>query len=87
MQRRVSVRVVIYTQMDVCVRNTSPEHVSVVLFKLMRFSISCYTVTIFLIAWLFLPVLDPTVPNVQVTKMVLVCDTAPNNLVLDLTGK
>lgn len=26
MQRRVSVRVVIYTQMDVCVRNTSPEH-------------------------------------------------------------
>uniref|UniRef100_A0AAX7VWF6 Rho GDP-dissociation inhibitor 1 n=1 Tax=Astatotilapia calliptera TaxID=8154 RepID=A0AAX7VWF6_ASTCA len=31
-------------------------------------------------------VVDPTVPNVQVTKMVLVCDTAPNNLVLDLTG-
>lgn len=29
---------------------------------------------------------DPSVPNVQVTKMVLVCETAPSNLVLDLTG-
>ncbi|KAK2833684.1 hypothetical protein Q5P01_017573 [Channa striata] len=29
---------------------------------------------------------DPKLPNVQVTKMVLVCDTAPHPLVLDLQG-
>ncbi|CAJ1053083.1 rho GDP-dissociation inhibitor 1-like [Xyrichtys novacula] len=29
---------------------------------------------------------DPTVPNVQVTRMCLVCETAPNPLVLDLQG-
>ncbi|XP_041641066.1 rho GDP-dissociation inhibitor 1-like [Cheilinus undulatus] len=29
---------------------------------------------------------DPCVPNVQVTKMCLVCESAPNPLVLDLTG-
>ncbi|KAM6966708.1 rho GDP-dissociation inhibitor 1 [Tautogolabrus adspersus] len=31
-------------------------------------------------------VADPTVPNVQVTKMTLLCEQAPNPLVLDLTG-
>ncbi|CAG02670.1 unnamed protein product, partial [Tetraodon nigroviridis] len=29
---------------------------------------------------------DPKLPNVQVTKMTLVCDTAPGPLVLDLQG-
>ncbi|KAG7505234.1 rho GDP-dissociation inhibitor 1 [Solea senegalensis] len=29
---------------------------------------------------------DPSVPNVQVTRMTLLCETAPQNLVLDLTG-
>ncbi|XP_059204228.1 rho GDP-dissociation inhibitor 1 [Centropristis striata] len=29
---------------------------------------------------------DPSLPNVQVTRMTLVCETAPNPLVLDLTG-
>ncbi|KAM7386640.1 hypothetical protein PAMA_009314 [Pampus argenteus] len=29
---------------------------------------------------------DPTVPNIQVTRMTLVCETAPNPLVLDLQG-
>ncbi|KAM9362748.1 rho GDP-dissociation inhibitor 1-like [Symphorus nematophorus] len=29
---------------------------------------------------------DPSVPNVQVTQMCLVCESAPNPLVLDLTG-
>ncbi|KAM7010144.1 rho GDP-dissociation inhibitor 1-like [Tautogolabrus adspersus] len=29
---------------------------------------------------------DPTVPNVQVTQMCLVCETAPNPLILDLKG-
>lgn len=32
-------------------------------------------------------VLDPNLPNVQVTKMTLMCDTAPSALVLDLTGE
>ncbi|XP_060921847.1 rho GDP-dissociation inhibitor 1 [Labrus mixtus] len=31
-------------------------------------------------------VADPTAPNVQVTKMTLLCEAAPNPLVLDLTG-
>uniref|UniRef100_A0A1A8S4W6 Rho GDP-dissociation inhibitor 1 n=1 Tax=Nothobranchius rachovii TaxID=451742 RepID=A0A1A8S4W6_9TELE len=31
-------------------------------------------------------VADPNAPNVQVTRMTLVCDTAPAPLVLDLTG-
>lgn len=31
--------------------------------------------------------LDPNLPNVQVTQMTLMCDTAPNPLVLDLTGE
>ncbi|XP_010742364.1 rho GDP-dissociation inhibitor 1 [Larimichthys crocea] len=31
-------------------------------------------------------VADPTVPNVQVTRMTLLCEAAPANLVLDLTG-
>lgn len=31
--------------------------------------------------------LDPNAPNVQVTRMTLVCDAAPANLVLDLQGK
>ncbi|XP_034566806.1 rho GDP-dissociation inhibitor 1 [Notolabrus celidotus] len=31
-------------------------------------------------------VADPSVPNVQVTRMTLLCETAPNPLVLDLTG-
>lgn len=31
-------------------------------------------------------VADPNTPNVQVTRMTLLCDTAPNPLVLDLTG-
>uniref|UniRef100_A0A3P9N6P0 Rho GDP-dissociation inhibitor 1 n=1 Tax=Poecilia reticulata TaxID=8081 RepID=A0A3P9N6P0_POERE len=30
--------------------------------------------------------LDPNAPNVQVTRMSLVCETAPNPLVLDLQG-
>ncbi|XP_041633785.1 rho GDP-dissociation inhibitor 1 [Cheilinus undulatus] len=29
---------------------------------------------------------DPNAPNVQVTKMTLICESAPNPLVLDLTG-
>nr|XP_061791793.1 rho GDP-dissociation inhibitor 1-like isoform X2 [Nerophis lumbriciformis] len=29
---------------------------------------------------------DPNVPNVQVTQMALLCDSAPNPLVLDLQG-
>ncbi|XP_049600134.1 rho GDP-dissociation inhibitor 1 [Syngnathus scovelli] len=29
---------------------------------------------------------DPSAPNIQVTQMTLVCDAAPNNLVLDLQG-
>uniref|UniRef100_A0A8P4G2K6 Rho GDP-dissociation inhibitor 1 n=2 Tax=Dicentrarchus labrax TaxID=13489 RepID=A0A8P4G2K6_DICLA len=29
---------------------------------------------------------DPSVPNVQVTRMSLVCETAPNPLILDLQG-
>ncbi|KAM9346364.1 rho GDP-dissociation inhibitor 1 isoform 1-T2 [Symphorus nematophorus] len=29
---------------------------------------------------------DPSAPNVQVTRMTLVCETAPGPLVLDLTG-
>lgn len=29
---------------------------------------------------------DPSVPNVQVTRMTLLCDTAPHPLVLDLQG-
>ncbi|TKS69294.1 Rho GDP-dissociation inhibitor 1 [Collichthys lucidus] len=29
---------------------------------------------------------DPTVPNVQVTRMSLLCETAPNPLILDLQG-
>lgn len=33
------------------------------------------------------PVPDPTVPNVQVTQMSLVCEGAPNPLVLDLQGE
>lgn len=32
-------------------------------------------------------VLDPNLPNVQVTGMTLMCDTAPGPLVLDLTGE
>lgn len=32
-------------------------------------------------------VLDPNLPNVQVTRMTLMCDTAPSALVLDLTGE
>uniref|UniRef100_UPI0037E7A9D9 rho GDP-dissociation inhibitor 1 n=1 Tax=Semicossyphus pulcher TaxID=241346 RepID=UPI0037E7A9D9 len=31
-------------------------------------------------------VADPSAPNVQVTRMTLLCETAPNPLVLDLTG-
>ncbi|XP_065821269.1 rho GDP-dissociation inhibitor 1 [Labrus bergylta] len=31
-------------------------------------------------------VADPTAPNVQVTKMTLLCEAAPSPLVLDLTG-
>ncbi|TNM96763.1 hypothetical protein fugu_014919 [Takifugu bimaculatus] len=31
-------------------------------------------------------VTDPKLPNVQVTRMTLMCDTAPGPLVLDLTG-
>ncbi|XP_037544846.1 rho GDP-dissociation inhibitor 1 [Nematolebias whitei] len=31
-------------------------------------------------------VADPSAPNVQVTRMTLVCETAPGPLVLDLTG-
>ncbi|XP_054460134.1 rho GDP-dissociation inhibitor 1-like [Anoplopoma fimbria] len=31
-------------------------------------------------------VLDPNAPNVQVTRMTLLCDSAPNPLVLDLQG-
>ncbi|KAM9843680.1 rho GDP-dissociation inhibitor 1 [Aulostomus maculatus] len=29
---------------------------------------------------------DPSVPNIQVTRMTLVCETAPNPLILDLQG-
>lgn len=32
-------------------------------------------------------VLDATLSNVQVTQMTLMCDAAPRNLVLDLTGE
>uniref|UniRef100_A0A3Q3FYI8 Rho GDP-dissociation inhibitor 1 n=1 Tax=Labrus bergylta TaxID=56723 RepID=A0A3Q3FYI8_9LABR len=32
-------------------------------------------------------VADPTAPNVQVTKMTLLCEAAPSPLVLDLTGE
>lgn len=32
-------------------------------------------------------VLDPKLPNVQVTGMTLMCDAAPSALVLDLTGE
>lgn len=32
-------------------------------------------------------VLDPNLPNVQVTRMTLMCDAAPSALVLDLTGE
>lgn len=35
----------------------------------------------------FLPVADPNAPNVQVTRMTLLCEAAPNPLVLDLTGE
>ncbi|XP_076608306.1 rho GDP-dissociation inhibitor 1 [Chaetodon auriga] len=31
-------------------------------------------------------VADPTAPNVQVTRMTLLCESAPNPLTLDLTG-
>lgn len=30
---------------------------------------------------------DPTVANVQVTRMSLMCETAPNPLILDLQGE
>ncbi|XP_075879963.1 rho GDP-dissociation inhibitor 1 isoform X1 [Nelusetta ayraudi] len=30
--------------------------------------------------------IDPSIPNVQVTRMTLICESAPNPLVLDLTG-
>lgn len=30
---------------------------------------------------------DPKVPNVQVTQMVLMCESAPDPLVLDLQGE
>lgn len=30
--------------------------------------------------------IDPSVPNVQVTRMTLICESAPGPLVLDLTG-
>lgn len=36
---------------------------------------------------LFDSILDPSVPNVEVTRMSLLCDEAPNPLVLDLQGK
>lgn len=36
---------------------------------------------------LFLCLLDPNAPNVVVTKLTLVCTTAPGPLELDLTGK
>ncbi|XP_053194226.1 rho GDP-dissociation inhibitor 1 [Scomber japonicus] len=29
---------------------------------------------------------DPTIPNIQVTRMTLVCEAAPNPLILDLQG-
>lgn len=32
-------------------------------------------------------VLDPNLPNVQVTRMTLMCDAAPAALILDLTGE
>lgn len=35
----------------------------------------------------FLSVADPNAPNVQVTRMTLLCEAAPNPLVLDLTGE
>lgn len=35
----------------------------------------------------FFPVSDPNAPNVQVTQMSLICDTAPTPLVLDLQGE
>lgn len=30
---------------------------------------------------------DPSTPNVQVTRMSLICESAPNPLVLDLQGE
>lgn len=36
---------------------------------------------------LFDSILDPSVPNVEVTRMSLLCDEAPKPLVLDLQGK
>lgn len=32
-------------------------------------------------------VLDPKTPNIQVTRMTLVCNAAPGSLVLDLQGE
>lgn len=36
---------------------------------------------------LFDSILDPSVPNVEVTRMSLLCEEAPNPLVLDLQGE
>ena len=33
------------------------------------------------------PVSDPSLPNVQVTQMCLVCESAPSPLILDLQGE
>lgn len=35
----------------------------------------------------FLPIADPSVPNVQVTRLTLMCDQAPGPITMDLTGK
>lgn len=35
----------------------------------------------------FLSAADPNTPNVQVTRMSLMCQAAPNPLILDLTGE
>ena len=35
---------------------------------------------------LFVPLSDPHAPNVVVTRLTLVCETAPEPLTLDLTG-
>lgn len=42
-------------------------------------------IVITLITVLF--ILDPNAPNVQVTRMTLLCETAPHPLVLDLQGE
>lgn len=36
--------------------------------------------------WSFLSMPDPSVPNVQVTRLTLMCEQAPGPITMDLTG-